>query len=118
VIDIKTELNPMRLLLARRDPIELMVELVNNSNKDQMITLTIITGDQIAFDKGGRSNFQIKKINSFKAGERIRDYYNIYPKPMAERGAQIIQVRVDEHFNNSFQYIQSKKVKELTLRID
>ncbi len=118
MIDIKAELIPMRLNLARREPVELMVEMVNNTNKDQMVTMTVLTGDQLAFDKGGRSNFQTKKLTSFKAGERIRDYYNIYPRPNASKGEEIIQIRLDEHFNGSFQYIQSKKVKELTLRID
>jgi len=118
MIDIKTELNPMRLNIARREPVELMVQLENNSNKDQMISLTIQLEDQLAFDKGGRMGVQSKKITVFKAGERLRDYYNIFPRPNANKGSAEIFITVDEHFNNSFQYVQSKKTKELVLRID
>ena len=118
MIDLKAELNPMRMVLLRREPIELMVELNNNSNKSQMVSVNIFTGEMLGFDKGGRMTYQGKKISEFKAGERIRDYYNIYPRPNAEKSTQTIIIEVNEHFNNSFQYVQSKKVKELTLRID
>ncbi|MFA6269132.1 MAG: hypothetical protein WCW13_02495 [archaeon] len=118
MIDLRAELNPIRMVLSRREPVELMIELNNNSNKSQMISIEIYAGDQLAFDKGGRVGVQSKKIIEFKAGERLRDYYNIFPRPNATPSAQIIQVVLSEHFNNSFQYVQSKKVKELTLRID
>jgi hypothetical protein len=118
MIDLKAELNPMRMILARREPVELMIELNNNSNKSQMISLEIFAGDELSFDKGGRSSFQSKKIIEFKAGERLRDYYNIYPRPNTNSSIQTIQVVLNEHFNNSFQYVQSKKVKELALRVE
>jgi hypothetical protein len=118
MIDLRAELSPLRMVLSRREPIELMIELNNNSNKAQMVSLDIFAGDMLAFDKGGRMNYQSKKINEFKAGERIRDYYHIYPRPNANRSIETIRIELNEHFNNSFQYVQSKKVKELTLRID
>ena len=106
------------MVLARREPVELMVELNNNTNQSQMISLEIYTGDMLAFDKGGRTGIQTKKIMDFKAGERLRDYYHIYPRPNADKSSQTVTIVLNEHFNNSFQYVQSKKVKELTLRID
>jgi len=118
MIDLRAELSPIRMVLARREPVELMVELNNNSNKPQMVSIELYAGDELAFDKGGRMNFQSKKITEFKAGERLRDYYHIYPKTNATYSIQTIRIVVNEHFNGSFQYVQSKKVKELTLRVD
>jgi len=118
MIDLRAELSPIRMVIARREPVELMVELNNNSNKSQMISIEIFAGDQLAFDKGGRVSLQSKKIIDFKAGEHLRDYYNIFPRPNATKSTQVIQIVLNEHFNGSFQYVQSKKVKELTLRID
>jgi len=118
MIDLKAELSPMRMVLARREPVELMIELNNNTSKSQMISLEIYSGDVLAFDKGGRVGIESKKIIDFKAGERLRDYYHIYPRPNANTSSQTITIVLNEHFNNSFQYVQSKKVKELTLRID
>jgi len=118
MIDIKAELTPMRLSLSRNEPVELMVEIENNSNKAQMISLEISLGNELAFDKGGRGSIDSKHILEFKAGERLRDYHNIYPRPNVQPGPHIILIQVNEHFNNSFQYVQSKKTKELTLRVE
>lgn len=118
MIDVKAELNPMRLVLARREPIELMIEMVNNSNKVQMVSLEVSGGEMLAFDKGGRMRIITKKISEFKPGETIRDYYNIYPANNAERGVETLTILVLEHYNGSYQYIQSKKLKELTVRVE
>ena len=118
MIDLKAELIPMRMILTHKEPVELMLELVNNSNKSQMVSLDIYSGDRIGFDKGGRNTFVSKKIIEFKAGERLRDYYHLYPRVNVERGIETIRIELNEHFNNSFQYIQSKKVKELSLRVE
>ncbi|MCX6803093.1 MAG: hypothetical protein NTY48_00820 [Candidatus Diapherotrites archaeon] len=118
MIDVKAELSPFRMVLARREPVELMVELINNSNKIQMVSLELGGGSMLAFDKGGRMRVLSKKIDSFKPGERIRDYYNVYPAANVEKGIETITILVTEHYNNSYQYVQSKKVKELTMRID
>lgn len=118
MIDLKTTLSPMRMILAHKEPIELEIEMINNSNKTQMVSLDIYLGERIGFDKGGRNTFLSKKILEFKPGERTRNYYNIYPRVNVERGIETIRIELNEHFNNSFQYIQSKKVKELSLRIE
>lgn len=118
MIDLKAELIPMRMVLAHKEPVELEIELINNSNKSQMVSIDIYSGDRIGFDKGGRNTFVSKKIIEFKSGERIRDYYHLYPRANVERGMETIRIELNEHFNNSFQYIQSKKVKELSLRVD
>lgn len=118
MVDFKASLTPMRMILAYKEPVELEIEMVNNSNKTQMVSLDIYLGERIGFDKGGRNTFLSKKIHEFKPGERIRNYYNIYPRVNVERGIETIKIEVSEHFNNSFQYVQSRKVKELSLRID
>ena len=118
MIDIRTELSPLRMVLARRNPVELMVELNNNTNKTQMITLTIDLGNQLAFDKGGRTSIQTKHIDKFQPGEHMRDYYNIYPRPVTDQGEHALVITIDEHYNNSYQYVQSKKSKELVLRVE
>lgn len=118
MIDLKAELTPFRMVLTRREPLQLMIELENNSNKMQMVSLEISGGNMLAFDKGGRMRIITKKIDSFKPGESIRDYYNVYPAANADRGIETLTIFVAEHYNGSYQYIQSKKVKEISVRID
>ena len=118
MIDVKAELTPFRMVLARREPLQLLIEMTNNSNKVQMVSLEISGGNYLAFDKGGRMRILTKKFDSFKPGETIRDYYNVYPAANADRAEDVITVLVAEHYNGSYQYIQSKKVKEISVRID
>jgi len=117
MVDIKTELTPLRMVLAARAPVELMVEIINNSSKPQMISYDIILGPQLAFDKGGRSNAQTKRFDEMQPGEKVRDYFDIYPRPNVANGEQPIMISVMEHFNKDYKYILSKKTKELSLRI-
>lgn len=116
--DLRAELSPMRMVLAERTPVEMMVELMNNTNKTLMISLDIILDNEISFDKGGRSSFQTKKFDALKTGERFMQYYDIFPKANVSRGVHNIEIIVTEHFNNSWEYVQSKKVKVLSLRVE
>lgn len=116
--EIRAELTPIRMVLSERKPVELLVELINNTNKTTMISLDIVLDDYIAFDKGGRSNFQTKKFESMVPGERFREYFDIFPKACVEKGIHDIKIYVAEHYNNSWEYVTSKKVKVLSLRIE
>ena len=118
MVDIKTELTPLRMVLAARSPVELMIEIINNSNKEQMVSYDIILGNQLAFDKAGRSNAQTKRFDSLQPGERIRDYFDIYPKANVQAGDQTIFITAIEHFNRDYKYVMSKKTKELVLRVN
>ena len=62
MIDLKAQLIPMRMVLMHKEPVELEIELINNSNKNQMVSIDIYSGDRIGFDKGGRNTFVSKKI--------------------------------------------------------
>lgn len=116
--DLKAEITPMRMVLTERKPVELMVELVNNSNKTLMISMDIMLDEEIAFDKGGRNTFISKKFDAMQPGERFMQYFDIFAKANVNRGVHPIQITVLEHFNNSWEYVQSKKVKQLTLRVE
>ena len=118
MVDVKTELTPMRMSISSREPVELMVEIENNSNKIQQISYEIMLGNEIGFDKAGRSSTQTKRFDSMKPGERIRDYFEIFPKVNISSRSQPITIMVIEHFEGNYNYVAAKKVKELTLRID
>jgi len=117
MVDIKTEMTPMRLSLTERRPVELMIEIENNSNKVQMMSYDINLGGELAFDKGGRSGVQTKRFDSLQPGERIRDYFDIYPKVNVSVGEKLIVITAMEHFNQDYKYVMSKKSKELVLRV-
>ena len=51
MVEIRAGLSPIRMVLSERKPVELSVELLNNTNKTA-ISLDIVLNDYIAFDKG------------------------------------------------------------------
>jgi hypothetical protein len=114
MIDIKAELTPMRLSLAKKEPIELMVELNNNSGKTKMITMEIVLDNQTGFDKQGRTNIITRRFDAMKTGERVREYFQIFPKTNVEYGDHKVIIGLIEHFN-SYNYVLGRKTKELTL---
>jgi hypothetical protein len=118
MVELRAELTPMRMKLATREPVEMLVEVVNNTNKAVMLSLDVVLDNEIAFDKGGRSSFQTKKFDSMQPGERFRQYYDIFPKANVSFGIHDIQVIVAEHYNNSWEYVTNKKVKNLSLRVE
>jgi len=50
-------------------------------------------------------------------GERIVQYFSIYPKMSIQKGENTILLSAIEHYN-SYQYILGKKTKELTIRVE
>lgn len=118
MVEVKAELTPIRMKLATREPVEMLVEVINNTNKAVMLSIDVVLDDQISFDKGGRSSFQTKKFDAMQPGERFRQYYDVFPKANVDYGVHDIQIIVAEHYNNSWEYVTSKKVKALSLRVE
>lgn len=118
MVDVKTELVPFRMILAKKQPVEMTVEVENNSNKAQRLTLELALDDHLSFDKGGRGSTIVKRFDAMQPGEHFREYFNIYPRPNVEEGDHTITISIFEHYNNDYSYIQGRKVKELTLRVE
>ena len=117
MVEVKTELSPLRLILKNKEPVELMVQIRNDTDKPRLISFDIVLGNQLAFEKQGRTNAQTKHLGELAPGKRIIQYFSIYPKTTIERGEQTIILSAIEHYN-SYQYILAKKNKELSLRVE
>jgi len=117
MVDIRTELSPLRMVLKNKDPVELMVQITNDADKTRLISFDIILGNHLAFEKQGRTNAKTTHLGEVAPGKRIITYFSIYPKISIEKGEQPIFISAIEHYT-SYQYILSKKTKELSLRIE
>ena len=117
MVDIRTELSPLRMVLKNKEPVELMVQITNDSDKPRLISFDIILGNHLAFEKQGRTNAKTTHLGEMKPGKRVMQYFSIFPKISVEKGEQPIFISVVEHYN-SYQYILSKKTKQLSLRVE
>jgi len=117
MVEIRTELNPLRLVLKNKEPVELMVQITNDSDKPRLISFDIVLGNHLAFEKQGRTNAKSKHLGELAPGQRIITYFSIYPKISIETGENIILLSAIEHYN-SYQYILGKKTKQIHLRVE
>lgn len=107
MIEVKTTFTPLRMLLRRREPVELKLTLRNNGEKERKLTIRIEMPRQISFDKGGYRTAELTRVDSIKAGEVKSVYYNIYPKPSIQLEPQYINIIVQEH-NTNYQFTENE----------
>ncbi len=118
MVELKTELNPVRLVFGRDKSVELMVQVKNDSEKARMVSFDIVLSNHLSFEKNGMSNTRNILLGEMKPDEKVIRYFSIYPKMSLQKSPQPIYVTVMEHFEKKYDYILSKKSKELVLRIE
>jgi hypothetical protein len=117
MVEIRTELSPLRMVLKNKQPVELMVQIRNDSDKPRLTSFDIVLGNHFGFEKQGRTNAKSKHLGELAPGERIIAYFTIYPKMSVESGEHTILLSAIEHYT-SYQYILGKKTKQICLRVE
>jgi len=118
MVDIKAEISPLRIVFGKDKSVELMLRITNNSEKTRLISCDLVLGDNLAFDKSGRQNAIVKRFGELKPNEQKMLYLDVFPRMSANKGIEPIIISAMEHFNNDYDYVLSKKTKELSLRIE
>ncbi len=116
MVRVDTQLTPYRLDLNSRRPVELMVEVVNDSDRTQIISYDIVLANTLGFDKQGLKNSIVRKFDGMQPNEKSREYFEVWPKATARRGNHPILITITEHYN-SYKYILGKKRKRLELKV-
>ncbi len=108
----------MRISFGKTKKVELMVQIENDSEKARTLSCDILLGNGIAFERSGLSNTKVLRLGKMKSGEKTVKYFDVFPRPMVKKGEQPIFISVLEHFEERYEYILSKKTKQLSLRIE
>ena len=116
-LEIKSNLFPYRMVLKRKEPVELSVAVTNNSPDKKLVSLQIAMARAIALDKGGLKNGVHQRLGELNPRESKQFYFHVFPKQGIKTMSYPIQVRVLEHFN-SYDYIAGKVVKNLELKVE
>jgi len=116
-LEVKSNLYPYRLLLKRRAPVELSIELKNNSNENKLVSFQLVMTRSLSLDKGGLKSADAKRLGEMKPMESKRFYYEIFPKLGIAATDQPIQVQVIEHYNN-YNYVTKKITKNIVLKVE
>ena len=116
-ISITGRFTPLRMILARREPVRLAVYIKNNGEEEKKLTVKTILSPQLAFTKGGFKNAELKRIDSIKPGEEKTFYFELHPKAGTREGEHDIRIRVQEHYSN-FQYTQRQHEETFALLVE
>lgn len=114
---INARLHPFRLVLSRRQPVQLDVEVINRAPEAKMLTMKLILPRTLAIDKGGLTSEVRKPLDMVSPDETKRFYFDIYGKQMARVGEEEILVKVLEHYQTP-QYIVKEYTKKIGLIVE
>jgi len=117
MIEVRTEFNPFRMKVSRKEPVVLSVQLANTGNEQEMVSLDLNLGKQFSLERSGYRTVASEKIMQFKPGESRKYYFDIWPKQVLSGGDQAIALTVTEHYNG-LNYVKRKHEKKLLLGVD
>ncbi len=116
-ISITGRFTPLRLVLARREPVQLALYIRNDDEEEKRLTAKVILSPNLAFTKGGFKNSELVRIDSLKPGEEKTVYFELYPKISAKPGEEKVKIRVQEHHAN-YQYTKKQFETEFFLTVE
>ena len=117
VISVTGNFTPLRMVLARREPVQLALYIRSEGEEEKRLTAKVILSPNLAFTKGGFKNTELVRIDSLKPGEEKTIYFDLYPKISARAGEEKIRVRVQEHHAN-YQYTKKQFETEFSLTVE
>ncbi|MBI2597733.1 MAG: hypothetical protein HYW50_00895 [Candidatus Diapherotrites archaeon] len=115
-ISISTSIFPYRLVLSRKEPVELKVDLINRGDKTVNLTLELLLARQLSLDKSGLKTNLVKKIDNFNPNERQNLSFDIFPKGYVTSGEYHVRVKVFQH-DNRFNYVEKEFTKSLSITV-
>lgn len=115
-ISINTHFHPFRMVLARKKPIQLTVELINRGEEEKIVSLELMLSRTLSLDKSGLVTGKIERIPSFKPGEKKKYYFDIYQKAHTTIGEIPVILKVYEHYRD-YKYIQKEFTKNLSITV-
>jgi hypothetical protein len=118
MVKMNVEMTPFRMTLSKTKSVELMVQVENDSPKERLISLDILLDNQLSFEKQGRTNALSRRLGIMLPNEKFIEYFKIHPKINIVNGEHKLFVTVMEHFENNYEYILSKKTKQIDLVVE
>jgi hypothetical protein len=103
--------------MKRRTPVELTIDLKNNSNESKLVSFQLALARKLSLDKGGLKNMELKQLGQLKPFENKRFYFEIFPKMGIVPADYPIKLQVLEHYE-SYKYVAKKITKNISLKVE
>lgn len=116
-LSINTRLVPYRLVLSRKEPLQLDVEITNEDAESKMLTVRLELPRSLSTEKGGYANERVEYIPELEAGGARKFYFDIHGKQMTRTGEETALLKVLEHHQNRNYVIREYK-KEIPVIVE
>jgi len=114
---INSYFTPYRILVRKKEPVQLTVEITNRDDIERLMSLEILSSQQLAFDKTGASRKIVEKLGELRPNEKRVYYYHVWPRLVSREGYYPLVIRALTHHLN-YDYITAIYTKRLELRAE
>lgn len=101
MVHIRTEFYPFRLVMARREPVQLSVDLVNDGKEVRSYSIEIEVGHGLAIGNAGAKLREYRLLGNILPGEKKKVYYDLFAKAATDESTIPLDLRVHEHPKDS-----------------
>jgi hypothetical protein len=96
-VQIRTNLYPYRLILSRREPVQLTVDIKNDQREDRAYSIEVNVPRSLGLERAGAKMQDYKLLGDFAPMQEKRIYYDIFHKAAVDAESYPINVFVHEH---------------------
>ncbi|MFH0970122.1 MAG: hypothetical protein V1776_01530 [Candidatus Diapherotrites archaeon] len=101
MVYIRTEFYPFRLVLARREPVQLTLDLRNDGKEERAFSIELEVGRPLSLERAGAKIRDYRQIGNLLPGQQKKIYYDIFSKSATDDPSIPLQLRVHEHPRDS-----------------
>lgn len=116
-LELKSNVFPYRLVLSRKEPVELSVKVTNNSPEKKLVSMQVAMARALALDRGGLKKGADQRLGEMDSGQAKEFVFHVFPKHGIKPASYPIQIRLFEHFN-SYEYIAKRVIKNMELIVE
>ncbi len=101
MVYIKTSFFPYRMVLMRKEPVQLRVDIRNDQKEARAYSIETEVGRSLSIGNAGAKMSDFKHLGTLAPGQEKTLYYDIFAKAHAGEESIPVDVRVHEHPKDS-----------------
>lgn len=101
MVKIRTEFYPFRLVMARREPVQLTIDLVNDGKETRTYSIELEVGRGLAIGNAGAKINDYKMVGNLTPGQAKKIYYDLHAKAATDENSIPVFLKIHEHPKDS-----------------
>ena len=116
-IRIDYKFTPFRLVMKRREPVHMTVDVTNTGNEPAKLSIKLVLSRQLSLDRGGLRTAALERVDSLEPEEKKILHYEISAKHSTVPGEHPVKIIVDEHYKD-YTYVKKENTVDTELIVE